>query len=415
MTRDIPDETFLHVDINSYFATLAQQETPALRGKPVGIIKDVGRTCIIAASKEAKQFGIKTGERLKDARQKCPDIITVPAQFDMYLSATKDLRRVFASLAPDVEVFSLDESFINFTPLRKLYPSPQEFGYELQTQIKKTLGEWVTCNVGISYNRFLAKMSGEVSPKGSITEVTPLNRDALLARVAFSDVCGIGMRLERKLRLLNVTTPFQINFIETEVLLSLFGPFWTKELQKMARGDEPLFLTRIDQNPHMKSVSRSITLFSLSKEQDHIKRVLYNLATEVMHKVRRMDLAGRVIGVYLRGDGPNSWGTYVTLRRHINHLSEYFDILWNQLISQWNDHFPVIKFVVYLGLLEPMQQVPQPILPDYWKQERVARAVDSLSKKYGLFTVRSGLFLNQEIIKPEVTGYLGDKLYQFMD
>lgn len=406
---------YLHVDINSYFATLIQQEIPSLRGKPVGIIKEAGRTCIIAASKEAKRFGIKTGCRLGEAKAICPELIAVPAQFDMYLSATRTLKAVFDSLSPNVEVFSLDESFIHFTPLRRMYASPEAFAERIQQDIATALGEWVTCNVGISYNRFLAKMTSEVSPKGSISTITEENRDALLARTSFKDVCGIGMRLERKLQLLGVTTPFQINFIDTKTLHDVFGPFWSVELKKMARGEEPLFLQRIDRNQHMKTVSRSITLFALSNDQDHRKRVLYNLATEVIYKVRRMDLAGRLIGIYLRGDGGQRWGTHITLPRHINRLADFFTILWDELYARWQTPFPVIKFAVYLGLLEPLQRVPRSILPEDWKQEKVAQAVDAITQKYGLFTVRSGLFLNQNIIRPEVTGFLGDKLYQFME
>ena len=103
-----PSSLWAHVDINSYFATLLQQENPALRGKPVGIVKEVGRTCIIAASKEAKALGVGTGSRLQDAKH-VPDLILVPAQFDFYLDATKRLKRLFESLAPTVQIFSLDE------------------------------------------------------------------------------------------------------------------------------------------------------------------------------------------------------------------------------------------------------------------------------------------------------------------
>jgi DNA polymerase-4 len=108
---------WLHIDINAYFATLAQQEVPALRGKPLAIIKDKGRTCVIAASKEAKQYGVKTGEPLRAARVKCPHIITWPAPFELAWSATRELQSLFNELSPDTEIFSLDEAFIPFHPL----------------------------------------------------------------------------------------------------------------------------------------------------------------------------------------------------------------------------------------------------------------------------------------------------------
>ncbi len=93
-------KTILHVDINSYFATLLQQENPALRDRPLGVTKGEGRTCLIATSKEAKKFGIKTGMRLKEALPLYPKLITAPAEFERYLDATKRLKKLFESIAP---------------------------------------------------------------------------------------------------------------------------------------------------------------------------------------------------------------------------------------------------------------------------------------------------------------------------
>src|SRR5258708_27057616 len=104
-----------HVDINSYFATMVQQENPALRGKPVGIVKGKGRSCIIASSNEAKKYGIKTGCRVKEARLLYPNIILVPAAFDIFLSSTHKLKEIFTSLSPSVNIFSLDEAFLTMT------------------------------------------------------------------------------------------------------------------------------------------------------------------------------------------------------------------------------------------------------------------------------------------------------------
>ncbi|MCD8526685.1 hypothetical protein LRY65_00525, partial [Candidatus Woesebacteria bacterium] len=83
----------MHVDINSYFATLLQQENPALRGRPVGILKDVGRTCVIAASKEAKKLGVGTGTSAYEAKRLAPEIVFLPAEFARYLDATKRLKK----------------------------------------------------------------------------------------------------------------------------------------------------------------------------------------------------------------------------------------------------------------------------------------------------------------------------------
>lgn len=413
MNKDNSSQVILHVDINSYFATLLQQETPSLRGRPVAVVKDIGRTCIIAASKEAKVLGIKSPALLADAQLRVPDLVSIAAEFDMYWSATKKLKALFESLAPDVEIFSLDESFLHFTPLKKLYPSPQAFGEYVQQKIKEELGEWVTCNVGIAENRFLAKMASEISPKGTVTVVTEQSKAVMLASTTFESVCGIGFRLGEKLEAMGVTVPYQINFIPDEVLLSRFGPYWSVELRKMGRGEEPAMLQRAEiELPHMKSVGRSITGWKLCKNEEVLKSTLYNLTSEVMYKVRKMQLAGRVVSIYL-SDKENRWGTHITLQRYIRHTSEMFDIVWNTLYTQWPKNFSVIKLAVTLSHLKPWDELQDCWFPDWWKQEKVAEAVDKITEKYGLFKVTSGLLLKTDIIRPEVTGFLGDKKFQF--
>lgn len=409
--------TILHVDINSYFATLLQQENPFLRGKPIGIVKEAGRTIFIAASKEAKTFGVKTGCHIKEAKALCPQIQAIPTSFTRYLDATKRLQKVFTRLAPQVHLFSLDEAFIDLTDCRRYFhPDPHHFARTIHEQIKAELGEWVTCTVGISHTRLLAKIASEISPPDSTFEITPDSADAILASVKFQDVCGVGYRLEKKLKSLGITNPYLIRFSSTQELQRAVGPYWAIELQKISHGQDPHFLATHDRpQPHMKSIGRSITGWRLANSETEIQRVIYNLSEEVIHKVRRLDLAGRQPYLKLYGQD-QSWHAYLTLKHHIRHTSELFQILYHQLYRSWRRTFPVIKFAVRLGLLEPMTQVTPSLLPDWQQQEKLSAATDAITQKFGLFAIRSGLMTDKNIlIRPEVTGWLGDKEYQLSD
>ncbi len=222
-SRSQSPHRILHVDMNSYFATILQQENPRLRGKPIGVLKAAGRSCVIAASKEAKKLGVTTGCRVKEAKLLAPQIIFVPAAFDIYLSCTQKLKAAFHSVCPHVSIFSLDEAFLDITDDDLIYPDPVAFARLVQTRVKETLGEWVTCNVGISHNHFLAKLASEIAPKGTIFTITQENKDAILAQVPFQAVCGIGHRLEKKLHALGVVNPYAINFLDPQTLLAHFG------------------------------------------------------------------------------------------------------------------------------------------------------------------------------------------------
>ena len=151
-------------------------------------------------------------------------------------------------------------------------------------------------------------------------------------------------------------------------------------------------------------------------DEASIKRVLYNLTREVIYKVRRMNLAGRRVGVGLWGSDymtQLSWHDHLTLSSYVNHTQEMFEIIWDKLYADWQRQFKPIKFRVSLSLLESSGKINQPLLPSWHQNEALEQALDQISHKYGLFTVRSGLLAKDKIIKPEVTGFLGDKAFQF--
>jgi hypothetical protein len=159
----------------------------------------------------------------------------------------------------------------------------------------------------------------------------------------------------------------------------------------------------------MKSVSRSITLFELARDEVTVRRVLYNLATEVIYKVRRQQLAGRLVAVSLTGHD-QYWSRHVTLRQPIHHTGQLFTEIM-RLYTPWQRNFPVIRFAIYFGLLQKIIPSQLPLLPDWWQRERLETALDAVNNRYGLFTARSGLLATTPIIRPEVTGFFGDREY----
>lgn len=407
-----------HVDINSYFATMMQQENPLLRGKPIGIIKDVGRSCIIASSNEAKTYGIKTGCRAQEARKLYKDIILVPAAFDIFLSSTHTLKRVFHSLCPTVHIFSLDEAFLDMRGceifMASLFdgvmPTPEQFGTLIQKNIRAALGTWVQCNVGVAPNKLLAKMASEISPKGSVFQITPENIDQVLSTTPFSDVCGVGYALEKRLAILGISTPYQINLLDDETLTTHFGPFWSKELRKIGKGKETHFFTHIKKVEYMQSVGRTITGYKLCDSEEQIRQILLNLLEEATYKLRRMDLAGRGIGISLRGH-THRWGAHTTLKYYVRHTNEIFDLLYNKMYKKWKRTFPIIKFGVYIFQVKPCRDIPLCLLPEFQKNEQIYNAVDKVNNRFGLFTLKPATLLGGKIIRPEVTGFLGDKTF----
>jgi hypothetical protein len=127
-----------------------------------------------------------------------------------------------------------------------------------------------------------------------------------------------------------------------------------------------------------------------------------------------MKLAGRQVAIGVVGSNPGEyWGAHVTLQYHINQVGQMFGLVYHRLYQSWRRNFTIIKFQVHLSLLKPSSVVLPSLLPEYNKQEKVSAAVDQISERWGLFAVHSGVLLGGKIIRPEVTGFLGDKKFLF--
>jgi len=406
MTRKI-----LHLDMDSFFASVEQQANPKLRGKPVGIIKGERRTCIIASSREAKRLGIKTGTTTYEAKRICPRLILVPADFDKYFFVSQKFIEICSRFSPELEVFSIDELFLEISQTKKFFAGTSGIVRKIKQALKQEIGEYITCSIGISYNRLLAKLaSGKNKPDG-VFEITPENKNQVLFASRLSDVCGLGFRLERRLFNLGITNFKSLRALPIEYLQASFGPFWARELKKLSYGEDDSLLARISEIPQAKSVSRTFTLYENTRNLRKIKATLRNLSEEAAFKAREMGMAGRLVGVSVRG---NNLGDYKckTLKHYPESGKEVFDIAW-QLYQEmkWTD--PVRFLGVWLSLLQPKRGLSLSWLPEEKRKENLTLAMDKINKRFGELTVYPAVLLQGELIKSEVNGFLGDKAYRF--
>lgn len=406
--------TILHVDLNSYFASLEQQQNPRLRGKPVGIVKDLGRACIIAASREAKQLGIKTGTSVFEAKASCPRLILVKADFAKYFHYTQRFWSLIQSFTPRAHLFSLDEAFLDATDSLRLYGSAEALAVRIQEGIYRELGSWVTASVGIGQNFLLAKLATEYASAGGYFRITAENRDAILGRCPPIAVCGIGPRLAEKLRDSGITNLLEIRRLPEVILRRRFGPFWATELRRIAWGNDSHLFSFLDTRERMRGVGRTLTGFHPCDNERIIRQTIRNLIEETTAKIRKMKMAGRHVAIFLEGD-QKVWYRHRTLAYYVRHPDEVFDLLYNGFYRNWQRRFSIIRFGVRIDLLEPLDKISSCWLPQWTKRERLWQAMDTINDKYGLLSVRPATLLGFRLIRPEVTGYFGDKLYHLME
>ncbi len=228
--------TILHVDMNSYFATLEQQANPFLRGKPIAIGGTGHGGVVVTASVEAKKLGVKTPIPAFHLRKAFPEVMIVEPTFAMYSHVTRQLLRIFSSFTPLVEVFSADEAFLDITQTASRFGGPEALAYHMKRSVHEQIGEWVTCSIGIAPNKLLAKFASDLKKPDGLVIVKPGTEAMLLKPFSVQELCGIGPRLAKRLKRLSVRTLGDLQQMPLDVLLRTFGPHSGRWLHEASFG-----------------------------------------------------------------------------------------------------------------------------------------------------------------------------------
>lgn len=342
-----------------------------------------------------------------EARRCCPQLALVPADFDSYDDTTRKFFSLCHRYSDTVELFSLDEVFLDVTSTAHLFESPEHIALMLKREIKSELGEWLTVSIGIAKNKLLAKFASDLLKPDGLVEITDENRDECLSRATFEQICGIGPRLERRLRAMGVTQLLQIRAIPERYLLASFGPYWTEELRHIAWGQDDSPVIPTYQLPLPKSVSRTYTLRRDIWDPCQILATIRNLTEEVTEKLRFARMAGRQFGLLVRNN-EESDALFVTRKYFTNDPLEVFGelkCLFDR--RRWRGR---VRFLgVWISLLLEEHSLTESLLPSVQRRQLILSAQDRINGKFGHYTVFPARLLQSRIIFPEVNGYLGDE------
>ncbi len=264
----------LHIDMNSYFASVEQQANPFLRGKPVGVVATMTPNgCIIASSLEAKARGIKTGVRVRDARAIDPHIILIPNDAAKYRTVTSSIMKILQSYTEDIELYSIDEAFLDLTGFVHSLDQAALMSEEIRQRIVAEVGEWLTCSIGVAPTRWLAKFGSDVAAKNSTLVLHQDNLSEHLDPRRVTDAWGIAKRLEQRLHLLNIYTLGQLRQYPVANLMAVFG-ILGYELWANVNGIE--FAT-VQEQRLPKSIGHSHVFAKRADSLDYPKAVLAKL------------------------------------------------------------------------------------------------------------------------------------------
>src|SRR3972149_8454261 len=232
------DPTVMHIDLNSCFATVAQQAHIHLRGRPMVIAAYASAGgCILASSIEAKKLGIKTGMRVGEAKKICPEVIVRENDTELVRDVSDQFMKICSDYSPDVTPKSIDEIVMNFSKTKGYYKKTLvEIGREIKNRFRREIGEWIFCNVGISTNRFLAKLASSLHKPDGLDVINHKNLKNVYSSVGLVDLHGINVKYVARLNDVGIFSPLDFlqapdNFLRKQVFKSIVGHYWYLRLR----------------------------------------------------------------------------------------------------------------------------------------------------------------------------------------
>ena len=225
--------TILHIDANAFFASVEQSANPELRGKPIAVVGGHGRTVITTSSYEARAKGVKTGMAIWEAKRTCPELIIVVGDNKKYQYTSTKINEIFRDYTPDVEAFSIDESWLDVTHSLSIFGSALNIAYLIKSRIKYQFD--ITVSIGIAPNKLLAKLASDMQKPDGLTIIEPDNVSRTLEHMLIKELCGIGKKMQRHLNMMSIYTCGELGRCEENRLTKKFGIIG-KRLKEMGQG-----------------------------------------------------------------------------------------------------------------------------------------------------------------------------------
>jgi len=387
----VKQRVIMHIDMNAFFAAVEQQSNPALRGKPVAITGREKRTVILTASYEARSYGIKTGMRVDEALRACSQLIVVPANNRLYTHVSSGVIKIFQDYTPQVEVFSIDEAFLDVTGSLRMFGGVERIAYLIKSRIKFNFG--ITCSVGIAANKLLAKLASGMEKPNGLTTISPAETAKVLEHLPVGALCGIGRRTAHRLSLLGIHHCGQLGRFPLPVLRRKFGVIGD-QLHWMGQGIDARPVLSPEQEAPIKSVGHSMTLRRDVSDPQAIRRFLLQLSEMVGRRARRYGVLGKTVTLTLRYADFQTFSKRKTGIEAINLSADIYQaglrILDGLILMQ-----PLRLIGISLSSLQ-FEAGQYALFPEQRKLQLLTESLDAVNNRHGDFSVMPASLLDEK-------------------
>ena len=375
---------WLVADLNSYFASCEQQEDPDLRGKPIAVAPLLSdTTCAIAASYEAKAYGVKTGTNIGEARKMCPGLIVVPSRPKLYVEYHHRILDAIERCIPIEHVMSIDEVACVLDRSQQTVEAVTKLSAEIKQAIRSQVGECLTLSVGVASNKLLAKLASDMQKPDGLTILEPENMPEKILHLKIEDICGVGVNMARRLREAGLDTMPKLWNADPHTLQRVWGGVVGKRFHALLHGED------LPSPPRQKrSIGHQHVLAPEQRSVDQAKTVVQELLVKAALRLRQENLFCRRLSVDIKWT--QDQGHWIE-GRSFNEAQDDLT-LSRALLDIWKGvpKKKPLRVGVSLSDLVPASD-HQHDLFDKPQNASLTKAIDDLNEKFGKGVVGFGL------------------------
>lgn len=365
----------LFLDLNSYFASVEQQLDPKLRGRPIAVVPTMAdTTSCIAASYEAKKFGIKCGTQVGDAKKRCPEIILIKGNHPAYVKYHEAIKVACETVLPIDKVCSIDEMRFCLLATEGVPEVARELAFKMKSAVREMVGECLTSSIGVAPNHYLAKTATDMQKPDGLVILQPHDLPHRLYALKLTDFCGINYRTKARLNAAGIFTSEQlVNASEAE-LWRAFGGVVGERFYRRLRGEQVN-----DDYETDKSLGHSHVLPPEHRTDQGSRDVLLRLLQKASARLRHSSLWATHMHIYVKGMG-RSWSAQTSLAPTQDSVT-----MTEETLRLWENRTferPLQVGVTFTGLLKPEQVTPSLFDPTI-ERSAFNSAVDNINHRFG--------------------------------
>ncbi len=395
----------MHIDLNSCFATVEQQANFHLRGKPLVIAAYTSPAgCVIAPSIEAKRLGIKVGMTVREAKLICKEVIVRDPDPALVRDVHLKFRKICRDYSPIVIAKSIDEMVIDFQGIAGFNQDLIIIGQEIKKRIRKEIGEWISCNVGIGTNRFLAKLAASLHKPDGLDLIDYQNLRDVYASVKLIDLNGINTRFEARLNANGIFTPLEFlaakeAFLRKQVFKSIVGYYWYLRLRGFEIDDVEF---------KRKSFGQDYALGEKTADPEKLSRLIMKLCEKMGRRLRRSGQAAQGVHLGIVYTDGSYWHRAKKFSRVLFTTQDLFiKALW--IFNQQPERKVVAKLSVSCFDLVPAKSLQESLFDFFDKKLKVSLAMDKINDRYGEYVITPALMMGMKDLVVDRVAFGGIK------